>query len=83
MDKEIYFAIVNILDYIAKNSKNNINDYNADLLYICSKLLPYIEGEDSIEKIRAIADANNCGVCDSFEKIIMSFQEQYELGERI
>lgn len=80
---EIYFAIINILDYIAKNSENNINDYNADLLSICSKLLPYIEGENSIDKIRSIADANNCGVCDSFEEIIMSFQEQYELGERI
>lgn len=57
MDKEIYYAIINILDYI--------------------------EGENSIDKIRSIADANNCGVCDSFEKIIMSFQEQYELGERI
>lgn len=83
MDKEIYYAIINILDYIAKNSKKDINDFDADLLCICSKLLPYIEGENSIEKIRAIADANNCGFCDSFEKIIMSFQEQYELGERI
>lgn len=83
MDKEIYYAIINILDYIAKNSKNNINAYNADLLYICSKLLPYIEGENSIDKIRSIADANNCGVCNSFEEIVMSFQEQYELGERI
>lgn len=74
---EIYFAIVNLLDYQAKHG------IDKKLLAFCYELLPYIEGDCSLSKIQSIAEANDCGLCDDFETAIERLKELFERSERI
>jgi len=78
---EIYYAIVNILDYLAKHEDINKSEHKK-LLKICYDLLPYLEGKE-IDNIAAIADANDCGKCNDLETIIIRLRELYKNGERI
>lgn len=76
---EIYYAIVNLLDYIALNSGDSIDD---TLIDICYKLLPYLEGDDDKEKISSIADANDCGYCTDFKTMIKRLRILHQQGKR-
>lgn len=78
---EIYYAIVNILDYLAKHEEIKDSEYKK-LLRMCYHLLPYLEGNEK-DNLKAIADANNCGNCEDFGTVIIRLRELYKNGERI
>lgn len=71
---EIYYAIMNILDYYAKDGK-----------YLESKmvyLLNYLALKENIQ-ISDVADANDCGKCKTWADVVKALSELYKSGERI
>lgn len=70
---ELYYAIMNILDYYAKDEK-----------YLESKmvyLLNYLALKDNIQ-ISDIADANDCGECKTWPDVVKALSELYKAGDR-
>ena len=75
---ELYYAIMNIVDYLAL-SKNNINKTRrVELIYILDDLLD-MRGDT----IKDIADANDCGECHTWDQLIDAIRELFETGDRI
>ena len=74
---ELYYAIVNILDYLAKH-KNLTEEKRMELYFILNKLLT-----TSGETIEDIANANDCGGCKTWIEIVDRFRELYTSGERV
>ena len=72
---ELYYAIVNILDYIALH---NMRDDE------CKYLLNIVNDLATIGNVNCleVADANNCGKCPQWTDIVESFKKQYANGER-
>lgn len=84
MRTELYFAIVNIVDFIALS---DIDRENASELYrILDKLLridaEYSE-EDINDTFEAIADANDVGGVKSWQEMVWEFKELHRNGDRI
>ena len=84
MRTELYFAIVNIVDFIALS---DIDRENASELYrILDKLLridaEYSE-EDINDTFEAIADANDVGGVKTWQEMVQEFKELHKNGERI
>lgn len=82
---ELYYAIVNILDYLAKNE---LEEYQVSkFMRIIDKLageLVRIGWDESIQDaIESIADANDAGGCKTWKEIVETFRELYKTGERI
>lgn len=75
MERQIYYAIMNILDGIALSEKT-IN--MVKLNYILDDLLTLTDCD-----IEDIADANDCGPCTTWEEIIKSLKEQFANGDRV
>lgn len=73
---ELYYAIVNILDYLALHCESL--EMQDDLYDILDEL----EGISGI-KPSEVADANDCGDCSEWYEIVSAFVELYENGERI
>lgn len=71
---EIYYAIMNILDYYAKRHKKP----TPEVIRILDSLAK-INGD----KISDIADANDCGNCKTWIGIIRKLSAQFETGNRI
>ena len=70
---ELYYAIMNILDYYAKDEK-----------YLESKmvyLLNYLALKENIQ-ISDIADANDCGKCKTWPDVVKALSELYKTGDR-
>lgn len=75
MEQQIYYAIMNILDGIALSEKEvSIVKFG----YILDDLLAFTDCD-----IEDIADANDCGHCTTWEEVINSLREQYNIGDRI
>lgn len=73
---ELYYAIVNILDYLALNEVCQVR--RIELLKTCDTLLPYTGSE-----ISDIADANDCGSCNDWDTLIIELRKLHESGDRI
>ena len=71
---ELYYAIMNILDYYAKNHKR-LDPYMKTFLNILA-----IKGDITIEDV---ADANDCGNCKTWAGIVRALSEQFKNGDRI
>lgn len=72
---ELYYAIMNILDYLALNDVSQVR--KTELLKICDTLLPYTESQ-----IRDLSDANDCGLCDNWDDFINELKENFKIGNR-
>lgn len=75
---ENYSKIINIIDDIAKNQREATNQE------IC--IIDTLAREDNRnvdEYICDLADANDCGVCHTWEEVISAFKELWRNGERI
>ena len=79
---EIYYAIVNILDYLAKQ-KSRVYGFTDVLNQLAYELIRIGEGSSIQEVISSIADANDAGGCKTWEEIIDRFRELYKNGERV
>ena len=84
MRTELYFAIINIVDFLALS---DIDRENASELYrILDKLLridaEYSE-EDINDTFEAIADANDVGGVRSWQEMVGEFEEMFRTGERV
>lgn len=71
----LYYAIMNILDYIALN---NVTKENEISLYKILDSLLSIEGS----KIEDLADANDCGNVDNWADFVAKLKQLFENGER-
>lgn len=71
---EIYYAIMNILDYYAKNEKY-LEAKTSNFLY-------YLASKENIQ-ISDIADANDCGPCKTWADVINALSGLYRSGDRI
>jgi hypothetical protein len=71
---EIYYSIMNILDYYAKNDKY----LESKMIYI----LNYLALKGNIQ-ISDIADANDCGKCESWSELVQALSELFKSGDRI
>lgn len=82
---ELYYAIMNILDYMALNevsdeTKNKLFQI-LDNLRDCDK---DFSDESKTDYISSLADANDCGAdCTSWEMVISRLKELFETGERV
>lgn len=72
---ELYYSIINILDYLALNDVNQ--DRKIELIKICDTLLSYIDS-----CISDLSSANDCGICDNWDDFIIELKKLYEIGER-
>ena len=73
MERQIYYAIMNLLDGIAI-SEEDIEKYR-DIL---DNLLALIDSD-----IEDVADANDCGKCTTWEDVVENLRSQYINGNRI
>lgn len=74
---ELYYAIMNILDYIALNELSK--DKKENLYKSLDHLLSLLDGDT----ISDISSANDCGICNTWEEIVEKLRELFEEGERI
>ncbi len=75
---ELYYAIMNIVDYLALN-KNTLNGkIRGNLIIILDDLL-----EMNGSTIENIADANDCGECHTWDQLVNCIRELFEIGERV
>ena len=75
---ELYYAIMNIVDYLALNKYNLTPKRRAELIYILDDLLD-MRGDT----IADIADANDCGECHTWDQLIDAIRELFETGDRV
>ncbi len=75
---ELYYSIMNILDYIALNDDALNLEHRKELLNICNMLLPYIDCN-----ISDLASANDCGNCNTWNDFINELKILHATGERI
>lgn len=84
MRNELYYAIVNIVDYLALAEVDN--DEERELYRILDKLLRF-ESEckeaDINETFDAIADANDVGGVKSWQEMVKEMKELFKNGERV
>lgn len=80
MNPELYYAIVNILDWYTKDKKcyeSDIGTHNRVMKCLTTlQELGHIDIED-------ISDANDCGKCESWTELIYEFAKLWENGERV
>ncbi len=84
MKQELYYAIINIVDFLALAE---VDKDNASELYrILDKLLR-IEAEENDETMEenfeGIADANDAGGVKTWQEMVEVFKELHKKGERI
>lgn len=75
---ENYNKIVNIIDDIAKNQREATNQE------ICiMDILAKEDADNTEEYICDLADANDCGLCYTWEEVISAFKKLWGNGERV
>ena len=72
---ELYYAIMNILNYMALNDVSKQEETNLFLS------LTYLK-DASGHTIEDIADANDCGECHTWREVVEALKELFESGER-
>lgn len=78
---EIYYAIMNILDYLALHER--LNEFEKDILYEMCETLVKFQSEDRLDFIHTCSDANDCGICESFQEMVIELRKLFKSGERI
>ena len=73
---ELYYAIMNIVDYIA------LNPVSAGRLYHLKHMMTELASMEDIS-ILDIADANDCGKCETWDELIKAIREQFNRGDRV
>lgn len=74
---------VNLMNYLDERAKANrpLNRIEVMQLDICVD--KYCLADTSRELIRDIADANDCGICNTWNELIMALRELFISGERV
>ena len=75
---ELYYAIMNIVDYLALNKYNLTKTKRAELIYILDDLL-----DMSGDTIEDIANANDCGECHTWNQLVDAIRELFETGDLV
>ena len=75
-----YVKLMNYMDNKALSGKL-LNRTEINQLDICVER--YSLANTSMELIHDIADANDCGVCNSWNDLIVALKELFNSGERI
>lgn len=74
---ELYYAIMNILDYMA------LNEISKDIREDLYKFLDYLFNLSDFESINDIASANDCGDCNTWGEIVKELKELFASGGRV
>lgn len=82
---EIYYAIVNILDYLALNEldERQISKFMRILNKLAGELVRIQENESVQEVIESVADANDVGGSTTWREIVEEFRKLHKTRERI
>lgn len=75
-NKELYYAIMNICDYLALHPETD-EEIKRELRFMLPKLAS--AGDINVE---ALFDANDCGGCKSWDEFIEVLRELFKNGER-
>lgn len=74
---ELYYAIMNILDFVALNHLKH--EEELELYSILDRLQKF----DPVGlETESIADANDCGKASTWEEIVVELQKQFIKGDR-
>lgn len=73
---ELYYSIMNILDYLALNEVNQV--HKNELLNVCDILLKHTG-----DNISDLSGANDCGICDNWNDFISALKRLHESGDRV
>lgn len=77
---EWYVNLMNFLDERALSGKL-LNRMEIKQLNNC--IDRYDCGDSVLEVIRATADANDCGICNTWNELILALRKLHQTGERI
>ena len=75
--KELYYAIMNIADYLALHGYTSQND--CPTLYKMLKDLSAI----NFTSISDLADANDLGKCNTWTDVVVALKANFEKGDRV
>lgn len=84
MGFELYYSIVNIVDFIALTDIDR--ETQSELYRILDRLLRIeadYEGEDINDVFEGITDANNVGGVKSWQEMVVEFKDMFKKGERV
>ena len=73
----LYYAVMNILDYIALNE-----DLDKDVESELDMMLDDLCEIGNID-IPSLAEANDCGDCETFPEVVEALRELFKNGDRI
>ena len=82
---EIYYAIVNILDYMALHETTTEQRFRLFCLLdkLAEEMVKAKENDSVMEVIESVADANDAGGCTTWLEIVEDFREQHKNGNRV
>ena len=80
---ELYYAIVNILDWYTKEDRSKGSDLEniKQHMKVLNTLIAL--GDLGDHKPSEVADANDCGKCNTWEELITAWRELWKNGERV
>lgn len=76
---ELYYAILNILDWYTKDGKRFKTEMGVHL-----KVMKCLDALEELSDItpQDIAEANDCGECHGWTAVMSEFEKQWKNGER-
>ena len=77
-----YEWYVNLMNFLDECATNNHNLSTTEKTQLTNSIEKYT-GEDVIQLIHDIADANDCGECNSWNELITALRKLHLNGERI
>ena len=80
MDYEWY---VNLMNFLDKRAKENCLLSRFEIMTLNNALTRYDVADNFISLIHDIADANDCGICNSWNDLIIALRKLHEVGDRI
>lgn len=84
---ELYYAIVNLLDYWAKHDNELDVIKNMEIITslnsIANLMVDMSEDKTYEEVIESVADANDAGGAKTWYEIVQNFKKQYKNGNRV
>lgn len=84
MRYELYYAIMNIIDYLALAEIDKLDQ--SELYKILDKLIAIdsaYNGESIDDEFTAIADANDVGGVKTWQEMVTEIKKLHENGERV
>lgn len=74
---------VNLMNYLDSRAKENRLLNKTELFQLNSCIDRYDVADNTMELIHDIADANDCGECNSWNELIAALHQLFVTGERI